>query len=275
MIADNCAKFADQIFNHANTNSGSTLALGAFFFTIQIYCDFSGYSDIALGTARLFGIELFRNFAFPYFSRDIAEFWRRWHISLSSWFKDYVYIPLGGSRGGTWPKVRNTFIIFLISGFWHGANWTFLVWGFLNALYILPSILSGANRNHLNVVAKGKLFPSVRESFSMAFTFFLSLNAWVFFRSKNVAFAFEYLLKMYSKSLFSIPYFLRIGTSYPLLVAILLFFGIEWLGREQSYALERFGLGWNKFWRWSFYFGLILAMVFFQEEDQQFIYFQF
>ena len=139
VIADNAAEFANLYFNNSGSYTGSELALGALFFTFQIYGDFSGYSDIAIGVSRLFGFNLKRNFAFPYFSRDIAEFWRRWHISLSTWFRDYLYIPLGGSRGGTWMKVRNTFIIFLVSGFWHGANWTFVVWGALNAIYFLPS----------------------------------------------------------------------------------------------------------------------------------------
>jgi alginate O-acetyltransferase complex protein AlgI len=159
VIADNCAEYANLIFNNSDQYGGSTLLLGAIFFTFQIYCDFSGYSDIALGTARLFGIDLLRNFAFPYFSRDIAEFWRRWHISLSSWFRDYLYIPLGGSKGGTLKKVRNTFIIFLVSGFWHGANWTFIVWGLLNAIYIMPSILFNTNRNNLDMVAQGRYHP--------------------------------------------------------------------------------------------------------------------
>jgi D-alanyl-lipoteichoic acid acyltransferase DltB (MBOAT superfamily) len=147
VIADQCAEFANLIFNNSADYSGSTLLLGAIFFTFQIYGDFSGYSDIALGTARLFGIELLQNFSFPYFSRDIAEFWRRWHISLSTWFRDYLYIPLGGSKGGIWMRVRNTFIIFIVSGFWHGANWTFIVWGALNALFIMPSIIFNTNRN--------------------------------------------------------------------------------------------------------------------------------
>ena len=154
VIADFCAVYANMIFNDHETYSGSTLVLGALFFTFQIYCDFSGYSDIALGTARLFGIELLRNFAFPYFSRDIAEFWRRWHISLSSWFRDYLYIPLGGSKGGTWMKIRNTMAIFLVSGFWHGANWTFIVWGALNALFFIPLLLMKTNRNNLEIVAQ-------------------------------------------------------------------------------------------------------------------------
>jgi len=172
VIADNCAEYANLIFNNSNQFTGSTLLLGAIFFSFQIYGDFSGYSDIALGTARLFGIELLRNFAFPYFSRDIAEFWRRWHISLSTWFRDYLYIPLGGSKGGPWFKLRNTFIIFLVSGFWHGANWTFIAWGFLNAVYFLPLLFTGENRKNLNTIAEGKIFPTLKETANMAFTLY-------------------------------------------------------------------------------------------------------
>jgi D-alanyl-lipoteichoic acid acyltransferase DltB (MBOAT superfamily) len=193
VIADNCAVFANSIFDHSGDYSGSTLVIGALFFTFQIYGDFSGYSDIALGTARLLGIELLKNFNFPYFSRDIAEFWRRWHISLSSWFKDYLYIPLGGSKGGTLQTVRNTFLIFLVSGFWHGANWTFVAWGFLNALFILPSILTHHNRDHLEIVAKGKYLPSLKEFLSILFTFSLTVLAWIFFRATDLPHAFSYL----------------------------------------------------------------------------------
>ena len=175
VIADNCAEYANIIFNNNADYGGSTHILGALFFTFQIYCDFSGYSDIAIGTAHLFGIDLLRNFSFPYFSRDIAEFWRRWHISLSTWFRDYLYIPLGGSKGGIWMKVKNTFIIFLVSGFWHGANWTFIIWGFLNALYIMPSIIFNTNRNNLDIVAQGKYLPSLKELRSLAITFSLTV----------------------------------------------------------------------------------------------------
>jgi alginate O-acetyltransferase complex protein AlgI len=159
VIADTCARYVNLVFNHAGNFPGSAHVLAALFFALQIYCDFSGYSDIALGTARLLGIDLLRNFAFPYFSRDIAEFWRRWHISLSSWFRDYLYIPLGGSKVGTWKKIRNVFIIFLVSGFWHGANWTFIFWGGLNALFILPSVLFKTNRKNIDIVAQGRLLP--------------------------------------------------------------------------------------------------------------------
>ena len=187
VIADNCAIYANAIFNDSANHDGSSLFLGAIFFTFQIYGDFSGYSDIALGTSRLFGIELLRNFAFPYFSRDIAEFWRRWHISLSTWFRDYLYFPLGGSQGGMWMKVRNTFAIFLVSGFWHGANWTFIAWGFLNALYFIPLLLLNKNRNHIETISTHAVLPSFKEFFQIMTTFFLTVIAWIFFRAKSLS----------------------------------------------------------------------------------------
>lgn len=275
VIADNCAQFANTIFNNSTEYSGSTLVLGALFFTFQIYCDFSGYSDIALGTARLFGIELLRNFAFPYFSRDIAEFWRRWHISLSSWFKDYLYIPLGGSKGGMWMKIRNTFIIFLISGLWHGANWTFLIWGLLNAIYIMPSIIFKTNRNNIEIVAKGKYFPSLLEAISICFTFCLTLFAWIFFRATNVSHAFNYVSTIFSLSLFSKPYFEGIDKIQPTIFLIAIFVVIEWLGRENQYAIADLATKCNKPIRWAIYYAIILSIYIFAGSDQQFIYFQF
>lgn len=278
VIADQCAEYANTIFNSADSFSGSTHVLGALFFTMQIYGDFSGYSDIALGTARLFGIDLLRNFAFPYFSRDIAEFWRRWHISLSTWFRDYLYIPLGGSKSGTWKKIRNTFILFLVSGFWHGANWTFIVWGFLNALYILPSIIFNTNRNHLDIVAKGKVIPTAKEVFQMSLTFSLSVFAWIFFRAIDLNHAYSFISKIVSSSLFEVPYFPGIGTSIPTFIFLLLFLIIEWLGREQQFAIESFGIKWPRIIRWSVYCFFIFAISYFSyssEVNQQFIYFQF
>jgi D-alanyl-lipoteichoic acid acyltransferase DltB (MBOAT superfamily) len=271
VIADNCAQYANAIFNNSGHYYGSTLVLGAIFFAFQIYCDFSGYSDIAIGTARLFGIDLLRNFAFPYFSRDIAEFWRRWHISLSSWFRDYLYIPLGGSRGKSWIKVRNVFIIFLVSGFWHGANWTFLVWGLLNGIFIIPSILFNTNRNYLDIVAKGKYFPTIKELFLMGVTFCLTIFAWIFFRAKNIAHAFSYVAKIFSSSIFYRPEFIP---AY-LILLIFAFILIEWLGREQQYAIANLGYKWPKLIRWSFYYIIILAISQSSDSGQQFIYFQF
>jgi D-alanyl-lipoteichoic acid acyltransferase DltB (MBOAT superfamily) len=274
VIADNCAHYANIIFDSNNDYSGSTLVFGALFFTFQIYGDFSGYSDIALGTARLFGIDLLRNFAFPYFSRDIAEFWRRWHISLSSWFKDYLYIPLGGSKGGMWMKIRNTFIIFLVSGFWHGANWTFLIWGFLNALYIMPSIIFNSNRNHLDSVAAGKFFPTIKELLAMTLTFTLTTFAWIFFRAENVTHAYQYITKIFTAKLFIIEDFKDDSKLFPIVTFILFFIIIEWLGREKQYAIaELFSK--NRLFRWIFYYGLLLIILLYAGLNQQFIYFQF
>ena len=275
VIADNCAEFANTIFNNSANYSGSTLVLGALFFTFQIYCDFSGYSDIALGTARLFGIDLLRNFAFPYFSRDIAEFWRRWHISLSSWFKDYLYIPLGGSKGGMWMKIRNTFIIFLVSGFWHGANWTFIVWGFLNALYIMPSIAFKTHRNNLDIVAKGKHLPTLKDFYAIVITFSLTVFAWIFFRAANVSHAFSYISKIFSSSLFTIPHFPGIRKSVLIVFLTSIFIIVEWLGREQQYAIAHLGTKWYRPVRWAMYYIIILAICLFAGSEQQFIYFQF
>lgn len=275
VIADNCAEYANLIFNHSADYSGSTHVLGALFFTFQIYCDFSGYSDIAIGTARLFGIDLLRNFAFPYFSRDIAEFWRRWHISLSTWFRDYLYIPLGGSKGGTWMKVRNTFIIFLVSGFWHGANWTFIVWGFLNALYIMPSIIFNTNRANLNIVAQGKHLPSIKELLSIILTFSLTVFAWIFFRAENLSHAMSYIAKIFSRSLFSLPQIPITTLSISTMVLTTLFVIIEWIGREHQYALAALGLKWTKLPRYAFYYCIIISIILFQGSAKQFIYFQF
>lgn len=275
VIADNCAEFANIIFDNNGHYSGSTHILGALFFTFQIYCDFSGYSDIAIGTARLFGIDLLRNFAFPYFSRDIAEFWRRWHISLSTWFRDYLYIPLGGSKGGMWMKIRNTFIIFLVSGFWHGANWTFIVWGFLNALYIMPSIIFKTNRNNLDIVAQGRYFPSIRELLSMALTFSLTVFAWIFFRAESFGHATSYISEIFSTSLFTIPHFPKMNRGIVMLLLAFLFMAIEWAGREHQFAISHLGMRWPKPVRWAFYYCVILAIIILAGTNQQFIYFQF
>jgi alginate O-acetyltransferase complex protein AlgI len=271
VIADQCAEHANLIFNNPENYGSFGLILGAIMFAFQIYGDFSGYSDIALGTARLFGIELLRNFAFPYFSRDIAEFWRRWHISLSTWFKDYLYIPLGGSKGGTWMRVRNTFIIFLVSGFWHGANWTFIVWGFLNALFIMPSIIFNTNRNNLEIVAQNSKLPNFKELFSIVSTFALTTLAWIFFRSLNITQAINYIIGIFSFQSNTT----ELNFRGDLILCIVLFFEIEWIGRREQFALAKFGLNWNKYIRLVFYFILIVALFWFGGKEQQFIYFDF
>ncbi|MBU0490177.1 MAG: MBOAT family protein, partial [Bacteroidetes bacterium] len=275
VIADNCAEYANVIFNNSSDYSGSTLVLGALFFTFQIYCDFSGYSDIAIGTSRLFGFNLMRNFAFPYFSRDIAEFWRRWHISLSTWFRDYLYIPLGGSRGGMAMKIRNTFAIFIVSGFWHGANWTFVIWGALNAIYFLPLLLTNNNRNNIGIVAQGKFFPNIKESILILITFCLTVFAWIFFRAENITHAFNYISEIFSASIFSIPKFAGMGKALTTILLAVGFVFVEWLGREQQYAIAQLGAKWKPIFRYTLYYIIIFAIFWFGGKEQQFIYFQF
>ncbi len=279
VIADNCAEYANLIFNNSADFGGSTLVLGAIFFTFQIYGDFSGYSDIAIGASRLFGFNLSQNFAFPYFSRDIAEFWRRWHISLSTWFRDYLYIPLGGSRGGIWMKIRNTFIIFIVSGFWHGANWTFIIWGALNAIYFLPLRLSNKNRNNIGTVAQGKNLPSLKELYQLLLTFGLTVFAWIFFRAKNIEHALRYISEIFSKSIFSSPK----GSSFSetsihliiILSLIVVFLIIEWLGREKQYAIAQLSNKLSRPLRYVMYYAIIISIFWFSGKEQQFIYFQF
>jgi len=273
VIADNCAHYANAIFNNSGIYPGSTLLIGVILFAFQIYCDFSGYSDIAIGTSKLFGIRLMRNFAFPYFSRDIAEFWRRWHISLSTWFRDYVYIPLGGSKGNVWIRIRNVVLVFVVSGFWHGANWTFIAWGLLNALFILPLIISNQNRKNLDIAAKGKMLPGLNELVSILLTFGLTLIAWVFFRAASIRDAVSYLSEMFSRTLFSIP-ILPHGSRF-IFIIIPLFIFIEWVGREQQYAIEKLGIRWSQPVRWAIYYMITFTIIYFAGHEQPFIYFQF
>ncbi|MDR1897665.1 MAG: MBOAT family protein [Prevotellaceae bacterium] len=272
VVADNCAITVNQIFDTYTDCSGSMLALGAVLFAFQIYGDFSGYSDIAIGTARLFGFNLMRNFAFPYFSRDIAEFWRRWHISLTTWFRDYIYIPLGGSHGSKLQKIRNTFVIFLVSGFWHGANWTFVVWGAFHALLFLPLLLVGNNRKYIDTVAANSLLPSVKELFSILITFALVTIGWIIFRAENLQQAFDYISGMCSSSLLSIPSPL-IGKKAMLFSAVLI--AVEWFGRKNRYAIEKIGLGWKWQFRWMMYHAITMLIIMFAGQGQDFIYFQF
>ncbi|GGD22057.1 MBOAT family O-acyltransferase [Flavobacterium orientale] len=276
VIADNCAVYANLFFNNSGDYSGSTLLLGALFFTFQIYGDFSGYSDIAIGTSRLFGFDLHKNFAFPYFSRDFAEFWRRWHISLSTWFRDYVYIPLGGSHGGKWMKIRNTFIIFLVSGFWHGANWTFIIWGLLNAVYFLPLLLTNKNRINLDIVAQGSNLPTIKDFLKIALTFTLTVFAWIFFRAESGVVALQIVSEIFSESLFIIPSFEGKRLAVVTAILIVLFMIAEWFGREKAYASADWGLHLKRPLRWVIYaIQLFIIFQFMETDKSPFIYFQF
>ena len=280
VIADGCAEYANLIFNNSIDYSGFSLFLGAVFFTFQIYGDFSGYSDMALGIAKLFGIDLLKNFSFPYFSRDIAEFWRRWHISLSSWFRDYVYIPLGGSKVGKFKKIKNTFVIFLISGFWHGANWTFIFWGLLNAIYFIPLLIKDRNRENLNTIAEGKTLPTLKEFFSMGITFLMIVFGWIFFRANDLDHAFsfikEMILGLFDKQGYIQTinlFYWEIGYILPLL--LIFFYITEWFGRKGEYAISNLMFSWKRNIRISFYCIIGLFIYYFGGNEQEFIYFQF
>lgn len=271
VIADNCAVYVNQVWADYANHSGSTLLLAAILFTFQIYGDFSGYSDIAIGTAKLFGIKLMRNFNNPYFSRDIAEFWRRWHISLTTWFRDYVYIPLGGSRVGKWKIVRNTFIIFLVSGIWHGANWTFLAWGAYHAVLFLPLILLGKNRKYTGQVAEGRWSPTWQEALQMLFTFGLVVMGWIIFRAENIGQAWEYICGICDASLFSMP-MVVVGLKRSLFFVVVMLV-VEWIERnsEHSFTLK----GMPQWVRILVIYVLFLCMLEFMGNSQSFIYFQF
>ena len=279
VIADNCAIYVDEVFNTYSTQSGSTLLLSAILFTFQIYCDFSGYSDIAIGTSKLFGIRLMRNFNVPYFSRDIAEFWRRWHISLTTWFRDYLYIPLGGSRPTIpleckhpdaykkWIIVRNTFIIFLVSGLWHGANWTFITWGAYHAVLFLPLILSGKNRKYLDQA-------NLKDIPKILLTFIFVVFGWIIFRANSITEAWEYMAHIFSGSLLSIPWLKTRSYYISTLVSIALLIVVEWLTRTKEHPLQAHIK--PRILRWLIYYALIIAIFVLQPSgDVQFIYFQF
>ncbi|CAH0998990.1 Peptidoglycan O-acetyltransferase [Neolewinella maritima] len=275
VVADNCAVVVNEVFADPGAYAGSTLLLGAALFAFQIYGDFSGYSDIAIGTARLFGIRLTRNFAYPYFSRNIGEFWRRWHISLSTWFRDYLYIPLGGSRGTQVRVIRNTFVIFLVSGLWHGANWTFVIWGGLHALYFLPLLLTGRNRKYTGIVAADRKLPSGREALGMLGTFTLVTIGWVFFRADSLGEAWLYLERIASASLFAEPIFPGRRDALVTVGFVLLLLGIEWWGRRRDVPLLQVeGILPRRLWI-MFYYAFAVCTLLAAGRSQAFIYFQF
>ncbi|MFK7921326.1 MAG: MBOAT family protein [Bacteroidia bacterium] len=268
VVADNIAPHVEVIFSNSDTEGASTLVLGAIFFAFQIYCDFSGYSDIAIGTAKLFGFDLMTNFKTPYFSRDIGEFWRRWHISLSTWFRDYVYIPLGGSRVSKGRQIWNSLVTFTVSGFWHGANWTFVVWGFLNGLYYVPSIILGTSKKR-GVVAQNKWLPNVKEVFQMITTFVLVTFSWIFFRAEDVMHAITYISNIFSTTIFQMPPSHRGPIPF-----ILILLGIEWIQRSKLHGLEMIHT--SRWLRPVAYTALVLLILLYGFDDSEsFIYFQF
>ena len=270
VIADTCATYANAIFDNYTSMNSFSLILGAIYFAFQIYGDFSGYSDIALGVSKLFGLDLLRNFNYPYFSRDIAEFWRRWHISLSSWFRDYLYIPLGGSRGGLWMKIRNTFIIFVVSGFWHGANWTYIAWGFINAVYFLPLLLSNSNRNNMDAIELKFNFDSVKVVMSILCTFLLTCVAWIFFRAQTITDAVLYLKRIVINKDFSFQYLNNERYSYEILLMIGVFVLVEWNSRMKEEPIS----GKRSMFKMALAIAAIIAFGTYSDY-KEFIYFQF
>lgn len=274
VVADSCALYVDNIFEHPDWFNGASLLLAAVLFTIQIYGDFSGYSDIAIGCAKLFGIRLRRNFDVPYFSRDIAEFWRRWHISLTTWFRDYIYIPMGGSRVSKPRVVLNTMVIFLVSGLWHGANWTFVAWGLYHALLFLPLIVRGRNRKYRDVVATGRVLPSLRELGQMMLTFILAVMGWILFRADSIEQAFQYYSHMFSTLFDGTPTLTSNMDAWVVLVAVAVMTVVEWLNRGAEHEFQRQPR--NRIVRWLLYTVLIFMIgAYMVTNEMPFIYFQF
>ena len=273
VVADNCAAVVNEHWNDYQTLPGLTLFLLGVLFTLQIYCDFSGYSDIAIGCARLFGIHLMRNFNVPYFSRSIPEFWRRWHISLTTWFRDYIYFPLGGSRCGKWKTIRNVYIVWGISGLWHGANWTFVCWGLFHATLLAVYNILGISTKYKQVVAYGRFLPNLKETGQMMLTFFLAVLGWIIFRAESMSQAAGFFHAMvcntfYDPSKLYGLMFLRFG---------LLLLLVEWLQRDKQHALQLpVAKPFNyKVVRWGIYY-LVLALIYnYTGTSQSFIYFQF
>ena len=273
VVADNCAALVNQMWGDYLTLSSVQLFLLGVLFTFQIYCDFSGYSDIAIGCARLFGFNLMQNFNCPYFSRSIPEFWRRWHISLTTWFRDYIYFPLGGSRCVKWKIIRNVFIVWGISGLWHGADWTFVCWGCFHATLLAIYNIFGINTKYKNVVADGKIIPSVKEMSQMALTFFLAVIGWIIFRAENMSQAFDFLKGMFTHFSYVGPigFFVK-----PLVLASCLLL-VEWLQRKKAHALQFSANGIFRYGvvRFLAYITLLILIVLNTGEVQTFIYFQF
>ena len=271
LIADRCAIIVDFYWNQYQDLPGLTLLILGVLFTFQIYCDFSGYSDIAIGCAKLFGIQLTKNFDNPYFSRSIPEFWRRWHISLMTWFRDYIYIPLGGSRCSKWKVIRNVFIVWGVSGLWHGADWTFVCWGLFHATLLSFYIILGINSKYKHIVAFGHYLPNIREAMQMIVTFFLVVIGWIIFRSDSMSQAAGFLQSICTNKFFdpSALYGLKE------LILCFAFLTIEWWQRDKPFVLLMQGVK-SKFVKWAICIGIAVFSYFYMADSiSKFIYFQF
>ncbi len=277
VIADNCAYIVNMIYANYEMSNAWSLIAGGIFFAFQIYGDFSGYSDIAIGCARLFGINLNRNFNYPYFSVSVADFWRRWHISLNTFFRDYVYIPLGGNRVSPARRVLNVMIVFTLSGLWHGANWTFILWGVYWGLLFIPGVLR--KRNALIPASSPSVISSGFTKFAgIISTFILVDIGLILFRSDTLADAFHYYAGIISPNIIEFPNFAALGIGnivlYSTALFIILFMAVEWRQRDRQYALDLSGMRCTAL-RWGIYLSLLLVMSIFAGAQAQFIYFQF
>ena len=272
VIADNLAALVNTVYNSPTQFNSTELLIGTYLFSFQIFCDFSGYSDIAIGVAKIMGYDLMENFRRPYFSRTIAQFWRRWHISLSTWFRDYIYIPLGGNQVPALRWYFNLFFVFLISGLWHGANWTFLIWGALHGLYFILSIELTPIREAITKFTQLERIPWLHEFIQIFTTFHLVTFAWIFFRANNLSEAFYIVRKIFTLSSLELPYF-----KHELLVPLMLILLMEIVHLSQRNGSIRERINQQPTWvRWAIYYAIIIFILFFGVfENQQFIYFQF
>lgn len=292
VIADNCLVTVNTVFANSATYSGSTLILGIFLFSIQIYADFAGYSNIAIGIGKLLGFNIVRNFAYPYFARDIREFWKRWNISLTTWFRDYVFLPIAYSvsrkiKSNRFYLVKTEFFIYVIgitvtwmlTGLWHGANYTFIIWGLIHGFFLIINHATAKPRRRLLKrldIRNDNIILIIVDSLT---TFIIIMFSWIFFRADNVEHAFSYISKIFSSSIFTIPLFLSMGEMAKIFITILLiafFFIVEWIGRDEEYGIAKFGATWKKPFRWIAYVFLIFLIgIYMQTEESPFIYFQF
>lgn len=278
VVADNLSLLVEPIFSNSESMSTSVLLSGLAFFSVQIYCDFSGYSDIAIGTSKLFGFELKTNFKYPLFARSIGERWRNWHISLSTWFRDYIYIPMGGSRGSKLNKFKNTLILFTISGFWHGANWTFILWGIVNGLMFAPSMLLNTNRKHREPINPNKFFPTLKEAGQIFITFWLITFTYIFFRADNISHSKLYFFSILNNHNFQNTVRFCLAHKEELMLNvffILIMYFIEWINRTKQHALQNFLTEKSAIIRWSFYTLIVIFITVFRGDQETFIYFQF
>jgi D-alanyl-lipoteichoic acid acyltransferase DltB (MBOAT superfamily) len=284
VIADNCVPYVDDIFNNYLLYQGSTLIVGALLFTVQIYADFAGYSNIAIGLGKLLGFRIIQNFAFPYFSRDIKSFWKKWNISLTTWFRDYVFLPIaynvsGKIKADRFFHIKTDYIIYIagisvtwvLTGLWHGANYTFIIWGLIHGCALILYHLTSKSRKILL-----KRFDLSNDSLAIVipesiFTMGIVIGSWIFFRAVTLTDALGYIGEIFSASTFSLP------KSVPndILILTILFLVIEWMGRKEEYAIAGFALKWPKTVRWAFYYGIVAAVFYFSGTGQKFIYFQF